>query len=443
MVANVEKRPSQYKQKSRKGKKAWRKNIDLTDIEKSIQEKNDLEITHGAQDISKLQDDKLFQVDDEGDLELKSRLIKRKQIKKTIKSQEILDAVKTNSKVDVVKHPKVSEKPKDKIQNVSKKELRKLLALAGKGVGESKLENRIAKEGLIKSGSFDIWGSSNDSKKTTRAGIKVNIDSSSNIPSDLLEKSTTGWSIPSVKPATLDRPPEQVQEYEEMPHAGKSYNPDKKDWSELIMTEYTSEKAREDNRIAQRRYREKISHLMEVLNDNEEEEDEEDSSSSSDERKEGEEQEEEQRDDSTTLSVNEAVKNRKKTKRQRSRAKKHEAQVKIHEELRQLKSQLRDLEKLEEIDSGIEGKPAKVRKPKKNKKHRLGTKYSAREANLEVKFSDELSDSLRRLKPEGNLLYDQLRKLQSTGKVETRVPVRKSRGIKPKVTEKWTYKDFK
>lgn len=442
MVANVEKRPSQYKQKSRKGKKAWRKNIDLTDIEKSIQEKNDLEITHGAQDISKLQDDKLFQVDDEGDLELKSRLIKRKQIKKTIKSQEILDAVKTNSKVDIVKHPKVSEKPKDKIQNVSKKELRKLLALAGKGVGESKLENRIAKEGLIKSGSFDIWGSSNDSKKTTRAGIKVNIDSSSNIPSDLLEKSTTGWSIPSVKPATLDRPPEQVQEYEEMPHAGKSYNPDKKDWSELIMTEYTSEKAREDNRIAQRRYREKISHLMEVLNDNEEEE-EEDSSSSSDERKEGEEQEEEQGDDSTTLSVNGAVKNRKKTKRQRSRAKKHEAQVKIHEELRQLKSQLRDLEKLEEIDSGIEGKPAKVRKPKKNKKHRLGTKYSAREANLEVKFSDELSDSLRRLKPEGNLLYDQLRKLQSTGKVETRVPVRKSRGIKPKVTEKWTYKDFK
>ncbi|MCG8711247.1 hypothetical protein JHU04_004650, partial [Brenneria sp. 4F2] len=33
MAASVEKRPSQYKQKSRKGKKAWRKNIDLTDIE--------------------------------------------------------------------------------------------------------------------------------------------------------------------------------------------------------------------------------------------------------------------------------------------------------------------------------------------------------------------------------------------------------------------------
>lgn len=33
----VNERPAQYKQSSRKGKKAWRKNIDLTDIEKSIE----------------------------------------------------------------------------------------------------------------------------------------------------------------------------------------------------------------------------------------------------------------------------------------------------------------------------------------------------------------------------------------------------------------------
>lgn len=439
MAASVDKRPSQYKQKSRKGKKAWRKNIDLSDIEQSIEEKQELEITHGAPDISKLQDEKLFQVDDQGDLELKSRLIKRKQIKKSIRSQEILNAIKTNSKVEAVKHPKLNEKPKDRIQNVSKKELKKLLALAGKTIGESKLQNRIAKEGLVKSGSFDIWGPSNDAKVMTRAGIKVAIKPNSNIPSELLEKSTTGWSIPSVKPATLDRPPEKVQEYEDLPHAGKSYNPAKGDWSDLIMTEYTSEKAREDNRIAQQQYREKISHLMKVLGNNEVEEED----SSSEEENDQEQQESEPKEEFIRLSVNEAVKNKKKTKRQRNRAKKHETQVKIHEELKQLKYQLRELEKLDEIESSVREKPTEVRKPKKNKKHRLGTKYSAREANLEVKFSDELSDSLRKLKPEGNLLYDQLRKLQSTGKVETRVRVRKPRGIKPKVTEKWTYKDFK
>ena len=102
------------------------------------------------------------------------------------------------------------------------------------------------------------------------------------------------------------------------------------------------------------------------------------------------------------------------------------------------------MEKLQDVEKEVEEKkPAKVHKPKRNKKHKLGTKYSAREANLEVKFSDELSDSLRKLRPEGNLLYDQMRKLQSSGKVETRIPVSRSKGNKPKVTEKWTYKDFK
>lgn len=131
-------RPSQYKQSSRKGKKAWRKNIDLTDIEKSIEAKAEQEITHGTSDISTLQDAALFQVDEEGDDVLKNKLIKRKQIKKNLKSKEILDSLKTNSKVGVLKHHKhhnvedgFSKKDK-KVQGVHKKELNKLLALAGK-----------------------------------------------------------------------------------------------------------------------------------------------------------------------------------------------------------------------------------------------------------------------------------------------------------------------
>ncbi|GAV50066.1 hypothetical protein ZYGR_0S02000 [Zygosaccharomyces rouxii] len=432
-------RPAQYKQSSRKGKKAWRKNIDVSDVEKGLQDKNELEITHGTPDLSQLQDDKLFQVDDQGDLDLKSKLIKRKQIKKNIRSREILDAVKTNSKVDIVKHPKTSEQPKDKIQNVSKKELQRLLNLAGKTVGESKWKNRVAKEGLIKSGSFDLWNQDSGKKMTTRAGIQVEVDPSKEIPKELVELSTTSWSLPSTRPSTLERAPEKVQEYEELPHAGKSYNPNEKDWNQLIMAEYTSEKAREDNRIAQREYSAKIAHLIEVLGDSEEED-----SDSSEEEEENEQEEEGSSNEDTRLSINEVVKNKKKTKYQRNKAKKHEERVKMQEELKRLKSHLRELEKLQDLEKEVEKKkPAKVQKTKKNKKHKLGTKYSAREANLEVKFSDELSDSLRKLRPEGNLLYDQMRKLQSSGKVETRIPVSRSKGNKPKVTEKWTYKDFK
>lgn len=33
--------PSQYKQPSRKGKKAWRKNVDVTEVEKGLEEVNE------------------------------------------------------------------------------------------------------------------------------------------------------------------------------------------------------------------------------------------------------------------------------------------------------------------------------------------------------------------------------------------------------------------
>lgn len=79
----VNERPAQYKQSSRKGKKAWRKNIDLTDIEKSIETQKDLEITHGTSDLASLQDTALFQVDEEGDIDLKKALIKESRSRRT------------------------------------------------------------------------------------------------------------------------------------------------------------------------------------------------------------------------------------------------------------------------------------------------------------------------------------------------------------------------
>ncbi|QLQ81450.1 hypothetical protein HG537_0F02110 [Torulaspora globosa] len=437
------KRPAQYKQSSRKGKKAWRKNIDLTDIEQSIETRKEQEITHGTPDIGSLKDDALFQVDDTGDAALKSKLIKRKQIKKNLKSKEILEAVKSNSKVGVVKHPKYDEQ-KHRIQTVSKKELRKLMALAGKIDGESKIKNHIAKDGLVKSEARDIWTAEESSKIVTPAGISLEVDGKTEVPESLLRDSATGWSIASVKPKTLDAAPVKVRDIEEIPHAGKSYNPDKADWSSLVEQEYKLEKVKEDNRVALQQYRERIQKLMDILDDSEEEA----SSDEEDEDEEEEDNEEKLKDD--RLSINEPVKNKKKTKYQRNRARKHEEKIKLQQELKKLKARVKDLEKLEETEKQLqqedEQKKSRQAEPKRskiNKKHRLGTKYSARESNLELKFSDELSDSLRKLRPEGNLLYDQMHKLQSSGKIESRVPIKKSRRYKQKITEKWTHKDFK
>jgi nucleolar protein 53 len=59
-----------------------------------------------------------------------------------------------------------------------------------------------------------------------------------------------------------------------------------------------------------------------------------------------------------------------------------------------------------------------------------------------VVLPDELQESLRRLKPEGNLLNDRFRNLLVNGKVEARKPITQPKKARRTYTEKWTYKDF-
>jgi len=75
------------------------------------------------------------------------------------------------------------------------------------------------------------------------------------------------------------------------------------------------------------------------------------------------------------------------------------------------------------------------------RRRRLGT-ITIPEKQLEVVLPDELQESLRRLKPEGNLLNDRFRNLLVNGKVEARKPITQPKKARRTYTEKWTYKDF-
>ena len=75
------------------------------------------------------------------------------------------------------------------------------------------------------------------------------------------------------------------------------------------------------------------------------------------------------------------------------------------------------------------------------RRRRLGT-TKIPEKSLELVLPDELQESLRRLKPEGNLLGDRFRNLLVNGKIETRKPIVQPRKKRVDYTEKWTYKDF-
>lgn len=64
------------------------------------------------------------------------------------------------------------------------------------------------------------------------------------------------------------------------------------------------------------------------------------------------------------------------------------------------------------------------------------------EPPLELVLPEELRDSLRLLKPEGNLLKDRFRNILVSGKMETRKPIQQPKKKRISSTEKWSYKDW-
>jgi nucleolar protein 53 len=64
------------------------------------------------------------------------------------------------------------------------------------------------------------------------------------------------------------------------------------------------------------------------------------------------------------------------------------------------------------------------------------------EPRLEILLPEDVPESLRRLKPEGNLLHDRYRSLVVRGKVESRRSTQQKKA-KTKRTEKWSYKDWR
>jgi len=140
-----------------------------------------------------------------------------------------------------------------------------------------------------------------------------------------------------------------------------------------------------------------------------------------------------------------AERNRINRRKEEERKAKHEAAMKrkrVQEErIKQIALEVAEkerqmaLEKVEMSDASEEGDDLELRR------RQLG-KFKLPEKDLELVLPDELQDSLRLLKPEGNLLKDRYRSMLVRGKMESRrkIPFRKQ--AKTKVTEKWTYKDF-
>ena len=234
------------------------------------------------------------------------------------------------------------------------------------------------------------------------------------------------------------------------PEGGKSYNPDFEEWQALLTREGEKEVEAERQRLHEARLEaEKLEKALAEAAKPDPVSDEEYESAWESEwegiQSEGEEAAawlSKKRPERKTPAERNKIKRRKEAERQdkwnKQMKKRDEQQARIRQIAAELRKKEENARKAQVALVGEESDGEQ--NEEKLRRRRLG-KNPVPEAPLEVVLADELQDSLRALKPEGNLLKDRYRNLLLNGKVEAR---RQAVHKKPKRerTEKWSYKDW-
>ncbi|GMG37100.1 unnamed protein product [Ambrosiozyma monospora] len=255
-------RPATRSQPSRKSKRSWRKNIDLDEIEQGLELHREELITHGDT-LENVKSDDLFFIDDEEDQKITKKM--KKDNVKVLKSTEILNAT---SKIPALQTERSQKKKnKNKIQGVDKKQIQKLMRLAGRVQGVNTTQALVEQQGIVTTKAYDVWSDGDDSK--TKSSSKGNKKSKPEVPEILKKFSGISYTPATVMPSTLKEAPIKIREVEKMPHEGKSYNPSFDSWKNLINLEFSKELPKEEQRQKLLEHQEKIQYLIETLESNE------------------------------------------------------------------------------------------------------------------------------------------------------------------------------
>jgi nucleolar protein 53 len=143
-----------------------------------------------------------------------------------------------------------------------------------------------------------------------------------------------------------------------------------------------------------------------------------------------------------------AQRNRIKRRKEEERLAKHKAALKARraqeQRIRDIADEVaqREAEKQQLVLAGAAADDSDSDVDDEKLRRRQIGKFKLPEKDLELVLPDELQDSLRLLKPEGNLLKDRYRSMLVRGKVETRRHLPFKKQARRKLTEKWTHKDF-
>ncbi|KAF1362727.1 P60-like protein [Lizonia empirigonia] len=418
--------PAQYKQKSRKGKKAWRKNVDTTQIAAGLDEVRDQIIAGGV--IAEKPSDQLFAVDTAGDAAIQKKVQSRH---KPLKVDQILAQ---RSAVPAVPSRKrlsdLDDEGKRKKAKVSGREYDRLRAIAYGG--------EQVKKDVVQSGhtaDYDPWAVQEVVEEPQFS---------------FLEKKK-----PKVEPNTLKRAPVSLAKDGKTipavrkPVAGKSYNPNFDEWQALLIKE--SEKAVADEKKRLQEAQEEAERMERAAADTESDSGEESVWES---EWEGFSEEEGKTKAKRPERKSATQRNKIKRRKEAERAAKHEAKMKAKEQqVQMIKALAKSVEEKERSRDAAKAMALAIQAEANGtldmqdgedlelRKKQFG-KIPIMSAPLEVVLPDELRDSLRALKPEGNLLKDRFRSLMLRGVVEPRRHIPYAKQKKFTVSEKWSYKDW-
>ncbi|PCH03699.1 tumor suppressor protein Gltscr2 [Penicillium occitanis (nom. inval.)] len=371
--------------------------------------------------------DELFTLDTTGDQELAKA---HRKGRKPLKSDEILAQRSAIPAVDSRKRPnsRVTDgiiEPKTKKQKsdwVSNKEWTRLKRVAQENKPAAKSEDGV---------NYDPWADSVEIANSQEKELEYVPKKKEKVAPVTLKEApislaANGKPIPAVK----------------APAGGVSYNPSFEEWDSLLVKEGNKEIEAEKKRIEEaKKEAERLRLIEEAQNDDGEIRSDDESAW---EGFESEYEKPEWLNKKRPERKTQAQRNKIKRRKEAERKAKWEAKMKQREEqaknIESITESLEDAEALrkqlqQDLSSSDEGDDTVLRK------RPLG-KNPVPEKPVELVLPDELQESLRLLKPEGNLLDDRFRTLIVQGKLESRKPITQSKKPKRKVTEKWAYKDF-
>ncbi|KAF8893071.1 P60-like protein [Infundibulicybe gibba] len=382
--------PSQHTQTSRKGKRAWRKNIDIGDVEDGLEGLREEERVTGTI-LQKTKDSDLFEIDVTGD--------DRINIDKILSQRSAVPAVfsRTNSTTSSKRKSTLSHEDKARLLRIAKKPRKgpfnSILDPSEHASGASAVE---LSEAVKNSGGYDPWAVAPDEEEV-KDGLETYIN--------ILFRP-----LCSTSPRIIQLP--AIVE----PHQGTSYNPP--------AHEIEEERSRKVEKLAE--FKAKIeSARQDVQADN----------IAMASGMQVDESPDVVEDEPITGEIPIKKMPERKTRQQRSKAARQIAEKRALAERAAHKRMLATIssvkmlrrsadQELSRRDQAIAARKLALQERLKKglAGQRLG-RHKVPEGLVDVQLGEDLSESFRALKPEGNLFRDRFLNLQQRALVEPRVPV--------------------